>query len=799
MVSLPRRLLILVAFSLAAGVVLAGIMTPVVAGIGLAAQHGISSWNRLPSALNIRPLPMASKIYTADGHLLATFYYQDRIPVSLDEIPTVMQQSIISIEDYQFYSERGLDLKGLVRAALKDASGGARQGGSTLTQQYVKNILLQEAQTPAARQAAIADTLHRKIQEARYAIALAQRMTKAQILEGYLNIAYFGDGAYGVGAAAEHYFGEPVQRLTLPQSALLAGIVEDPTLYDPVLHPQHARARRDVVLARMAQLKVISQSAAAAAEAAPIKLHVTVARNGCVGTAAPYFCDYVVQDVLRNPVFGATPGQRAQLLEGGGLTIHTTLSSKDQQAAQQAVDNLAPWNGAVGSAEVMVQPNTGAIRAMVVNAPYGPAHGENSVNWAADASHGTSLGFQAGSSFKIFTLATALEQGIPLTTTYYAPPVINYPPGLTGLTDCAGHSLVWNSKITNATPNEGGTFNVLTATWASVNTFFAKLEQKTGLCGPATMAANLGVRQASGRPLRQVPSMVLGSNTVSPVDMAGAYAGFANNGLFCPPYAISEVIGQTGKALPLAHPACRQVVPPNVAATVTNVLTGVLTQPSGTAYGSSLPGRPAAGKTGTIDAFHQAWFDGYTPQLAAAVWVGFPHNPNLSMRNITIGGRFYPVVYGATLPAPIWQQSMQNALSGQPVEQFPAPDPQFYQGGAGVTVPNLDGKSVQTALSALNGLGLSASVGAGEVASSEPQGTVAGTSPPAGSAVSPGSSVTLLISNGQPPTTAASPSPQPSNSPAPQPGPGQPGPPQPSSSPGGPGRGGGGPPGQGGG
>lgn len=784
MVSLPRRLLVLIAFSVVAGVVLAGALTPVVAGIGLVAQRGINTWNRLPSALNIPPLPVASKIYTADGHLLATFYYQDRIPVTLNEIPAVMQQAIISIEDDQFYAEHGVDIKGLIRAAVKDATGAARQGGSTLTQQYVKNILLDEAQTPAERAAAIAPTLHRKIQEARYAIALAQRLSKAQILEGYLNISYFGDGAYGVGAAAEHYFGEPVQRLTLAQAALLAGIVEDPTLYDPVLHPAHARARRNTVLARMAQLGVISQATAAAAEASPLKLHVTLARNGCVGTAAPYFCDYVVQDVLLNPAFGATPAQRAHLLEVGGLTIHTTLSSKDQLAAQHALTNLAPWNGAVGAAEVMVQPNNGAIRAMAVNAPYGPGKGQNFVNWAVDASHGTSLGFQAGSSFKIFTLAAALEKGIPLTTRIYAPPVVHYPPGLTGFTDCAGHSLVWNSKITNASPNEGGTFDVLSATWASVNTFYAQLEQRTGLCLPATIAAELGVRQASGKPLRQVPSMVLGSNTVSPLDMAGAYAAFANNGLFCPPYAIAEVVARNGHPLYLAHANCRQVVPPNVAATVTNVLTGVLSQPSGTAYGSALANRPAAGKTGTIDAFHQAWFDGYTPQLAAAVWVGFPHNPNLSMTNITIGGRFYPVVYGATLPAPIWQESMNAALAGQPVQQFPAPDPSFYQGGnGGIAIPRVAGQTVTAAINSLDSLGFSVSVGPGEVDSSQPQGTVAGTNPPAGTAVAPGSTVTILISNGQPPPAPASPSPAPPPAKSP-------GPPQPSTSPAPPGHGG---------
>jgi membrane peptidoglycan carboxypeptidase len=768
-----NRLGSFLAVSVAAGAVTAGLLTPVVGGLGLLANRGISSWDRLPSALDVAPLPTASKIYTADGHLLATFYSQDRIPVTLGEIPEVMQKAIISIEDDRFYAEQGLDIRGLIRAAVNDARGGARQGGSTLTQQYVKNILLNEAHTPAQQAAATADTLQRKIQEARYALALSRRMSKAQILEGYLNIAYFGDGAYGVGAAAEHYFDEPVQRLDLAQAALLAGIVENPSLYDPALHPQYAEARRNVVLARMAQLGAISQAQAGAAEASRIQLHLTLARNGCVGTPAPYFCDYVVDEVLANPAFGANSTQRAQLLQSGGLIIHTTLASADQAAAQHALETLAPWDGHVGAAEVMVQPNTGAIRAMALNAPYGSAPGENSVNWAANASDGDSLGFPAGSSFKLFVLAAALQQGIPLDTTIYSPPSMG---PLSGYTNCAGDQLIYPS-VHNAEAAEGGLFNIITATWASVNTFYAQLEQRTGLCLPATFAGELGVTQASGAPLQQVPSMVLGSNDVSPVDMAGAYAAIADSGRFCPPVAITEVTDANGRPLPFARASCRQVLPPGLANTITSVLTGVLDQPTGTAYGSALPGRPAAGKTGTVDSFHDAWFDGYTPQLAAAVWVGYPHNQNDDMVNVTIGGRFYSAVYGASLPAPIWQMSMEGALAGAPVRTFPPPDPRYERGNT-VKVPNLGRESSQAAITSLSALGLGATVAAGSVPSVYPAGTVAFTSPPAGASDTVGSTVTLFLSSGQPPPVSLTPSPA-ASSPPPGPSPGPSGGPAP--------------------
>jgi membrane peptidoglycan carboxypeptidase len=750
-----QRIGLLAVVSVAAGLVAAGIAMPVVGGLGLVGRAGVDAFEKLPSYLNIPPLPVGSRILAANGRPLATFYYQNRIPVSIKQIPAVMQKAIIAIEDDRFYAETALDFKGLLRAAFKNTqAGGVVQGGSTLTQQYVKNILIDEAQgNPAEVRAVTADTVSRKIREARYAIALAQRLSKNQILEGYLNIAYFGDGAYGIGSAAEHYFGEPVGRHTLPQAALLAGIVQDPSLYDPAQHPVHAEHRRNTVLNRMAQLSMITPADAAAAAATPIRLHLTNTRNGCVNTFAPYFCQYVVDDLLANPAFGRTPQDRARLLTQGGLTITTTLDPTDQTAAQNAVDAKVPWNGTVGAAEAMIEPGTGDIRAMVVNAPYGPDHkkGQNSVNWAADEDHGGSTGFQTGSAFKVFVLAAALQEHIPVLTTIYAPPVIG---SLAGYTGCPALSSVYQGPIHNAEPGNGN-YNLLTGTWNSINTFYVQLEQRTGMCEPATLAAAMGLQRADGKPLNQYPSMVLGSNEVSPLDMADAYATLAAQGKHCPPVAITRVVDHSGHVLPLTTPACDQALDPGLANTETSILEGVIQHGTGTPANI---GRPAAGKTGTMDNFSAAWFCGYTPQLAAAVWVGFPAGiAGQSLENITLGGQTYSRVFGATIPAPIWQLSMSAALANEPVVDFPAAASQYLVGQT-VPVPDVTGAPPAAAVATLTAAGFQATVVPGRVNGTTRPGTVARTDPPAGTQAPQGSNVLVYISNGHPPPPSPSPS-----------------------------------------
>jgi membrane peptidoglycan carboxypeptidase len=754
----PRPALLVLVSGLA-GLLVAGLLLPVVGGLALVARAGIDQFNRLPGVLQVPPVPEVSRLVTRSGRTIATFYYQDRVPVPLSAVPKVMRNALIDIEDDRFYHDGGIDFRAVVRALVRNgAAGGVVQGGSTLTQQYVKNILLESATTKAQQQAAIADTLSRKIREAKYAIQLAHRESKAQILEGYLNIAYFGDGAYGIGAAARHYFGIRVQRLNLAQSALLAGLVQDPSAYDPVYYPGIARARRNVVLTRMYQLGTISRSQELAAMKQPLRLHVTRQPNGCQGTIAPFFCDYVLAELRFDPALGRTEQQRVTSLLRGGLTVVTTLNPKAQRAAQVAVDKKVGTHSRFAAAIAMVQPGTGQLEAMTENRVFGTGRGQTEVNYAADYRYGGSLGFQTGSAFKVFTLAAAMKEGIPLTLTLPAPPTIT----MNGFVNCQTGAVFPPWTVHNAEAAEGGVFNIPQATWASVNTFYVQLEKRTGLCAPADIAESMGVRQASGAPLQRVPSMTLGVNTLSPTDMAGAMATFAAHGLYCPVTAVLRILDRDRHVISAPRPQCRQVLDPGLADTETRVLQGVINNPSGTAYGVASLGRPAAGKTGTMDNFISAWFVGYTPNLAAAVAVGDPnggqHDP---MINVTINGQQYPYVFGATIPAPIWQLAMSGALAGTPVQQF-APASSRYEFGKMVMVPDVSGLSPAQAVAAIDAAGLSASVQPGQVPSSSPAGTVAFTAPSAGARVPVTSVVDIYVSNGHP---SASPSPSPSPSP----------------------------------
>lgn len=755
-----HRVWLLVAVSALAGLLLAGIMLPVVGGLGLAARTGVNDFENLPSSLTIPPLPQVSRILAADGSTLATFYYEDRIPVTLAQIPAVMRKAIVAIEDARFYEHHGIDIKGTLRALVTNGSAGSiRQGGSTLTQQYVKNVLIESAQSAQAQQAAHAPTLARKIREARYALALEHRFSKDEILERYLNIAYFGDGAYGVGSAALHYFGIPVQRLDLAQAATLAGLVQDPYAYNPALHPRAGRDRRDTVLRRMAQLRFVSQADADAAMTEPLKLHLKHQDNGCEGTAAPFFCDYVLADIKQDPALGATPGDRTRLLLRGGLTITTTLDRNVQKAAQHAVDSEVGRASRYGAAVAVVQPGTGAIEALAENRTYGSGKGQTRVDYAVDYDHGGSSGFQAGSTFKVFTLTAALQEGIPLSLHLSAPPQIT----LGSFTNCVTGIPFPPYTVHNAEPSEGGYFDIPHATWESVNTFYVQLEQKAGLCTPADIAHAMGVTRADGKPLLKVPAFTLGVNEVSPLDMADAMATLAAHGSHCAPVSIRKVVDAQGHVLPLNPQPCEQVMDPALADTVTSVLHGVIDgkDPFRTGIKASI-GRPAAGKTGTIEGFSDAWFVGYTPDLAAAVALGDPRGgQSHPLLGVTFNGVYYAHVFGGDVPAMIWRDTMRDALANVPPHDFTAAGSK-YTNGLKVTIPDVAGLAPAQAVKQLDQAHLTAVLDPNAVDSTQTAGSVAYTTPGAGSQVSPGTTVTVFVSNGTPPPPPPPPSPSPS-------------------------------------
>jgi membrane peptidoglycan carboxypeptidase len=764
------------------GLLLAGLAFPVVGALGLTAKSGADDFLALPDDLEAGPPAQRSKILASDGTLLATMYVQNRVNVALSSVPLVTRQAIIAIEDSRFYAHHGVDFKGIVRAAITNAgAGGVKQGASTLTQQYVKNALIDAAPDKAGQQAAKADSIDRKLREARYAIALERKLSKDQILERYLNIAYFGHGVYGIGTAANYYFAKGVNRLNLAQSALLAGMVQNPNTYDPSSKEPSIRAvtkaRRDVVLRRMEDLGFISDPLRRAAEGLGIFTAIRPVGSGCEDPAVqvPYFCDYVrhiLEDTPAGAALGTTRNERQRALFGGGLTIRTTLDPKMQLAAQTAVSEQVPRNDPSHAAAAIniVEPGTGNVRAMAVDRTYSDAKGAG--NTKVNLATGGKFGFQAGSTFKAFVIAEALREGIPVGLTLHAPQT--YSSKI--FKDYTPQGVV-PYKIANAGDSEAGTFNLLQATALSVNTYFLQLEERTGVDKPAALAESMGVHSVQDfvddQPLGRGGSFVLGPYGVSPLAMAGAYATFAAHGLYCPPRVVTQITGPDGKAKNVPPQNCDQVLEPGVADTVTSILRGVIDgpEPARTGIAASL-GRPAAGKTGTVNESKAAWFIGYTPQLAASVWLGVPNpnpGPNFGapepMKSITINHRYYQQVYGGSLPAPIWKQTMTQALEGVPSQDFSAADATVIA-GTKVPVPDVTGQPYDVAKQTLADAGFGVRSGGFVAAGPTPFGITPYTSPRAGTPVTVGTTITVYASNGRTP-----PSPSPTTTPSPQPPP----------------------------
>ncbi|WP_158079109.1 transglycosylase domain-containing protein [Actinomadura sp. CNU-125] len=513
-----------------AGLLVALMLIPTACTAGVGARDAARWFQTPPDDLEGLGVPQRSTILAADGSKIATFFYQNRVNVDLDDIAPIVRKAVVAIEDSRFYEHGALDTEGTMRALVTNlTSGGVEQGGSGITQQYVKNLLLVQAESDAERQAATEVTVARKIRELRYAVALEEKLSKDEILRRYLNIAYFGDGAYGIEAASRHYFSKHASELDLSEAAMLAGVVRYPHAYNPVANAELARERRDVVLDRMTELGWADPEKAAKAKERPLDLDLEDVDNGCVSSGAPFFCDYVQREILTDKAFGETAKERERLLKRGGLTIRTTLDPKAQRAAQRAVEKFVPpKNDAhLAAAEAMVEPGTGRIKAMAVGREMGDGteRGKTWINFAVDASHGSSIGMQAGSTFKPFTLAAALDEGMPFGTRIMAPR--SYTP--TGFRDCDGKNVGDPSAhLRNSADGEGGReFSLVTGTRHSVNTFFLKLEKEVGLCDTVEMAEELGMKQANGKPLEQYPSFTLGSNPVSPLRLAAAYAAFA--------------------------------------------------------------------------------------------------------------------------------------------------------------------------------------------------------------------------------------------------------------------------------
>ncbi|HEY7146525.1 MAG TPA: transglycosylase domain-containing protein [Streptosporangiaceae bacterium] len=703
---------VLVVVSAAAGLLVGAILVPVVGAIGVGARNAAKTFNTL-SVPSLGQLPSRSEIVDSAGRLIAYYYPNsiDRVPVSFHQIAPVMRQAIIAIEDARFYDHGAFDLRGTVRALVNDLQNNEVQGGSTLAQQYVKNALILTAKSQDEQREADAPTATRKIRELRMASIVSRQLTKNQLLAAYLNVAYFENGARGIQVAAERYFGTSAKKLTLTQSALLAGIVEFPSAYNPIMHPHAALQRRNEVLGKMADQHLITTAQASTAQQAPLGLHIhnTSLESGCTSHAArraAFFCDYVLAALRVDPAYRKA---YKALNTVGGLTIHTTLNPADQRAAQHAVNFVEPAHGSAnpgGNAdtEVLITPGTGKLRAIAVDRPYGNGPGQTTVDYAATKAYDGGVGVQTGSSSKLFTLLTALKQDVPFGFNMK----VSAPVTLTGYYNCHGDPITTPFTVHNAEGPGKGIFTLYNGTTGSINAFFAQLERKVGLCNVVKTAVSLGMTRGDGSSLlRQDPqdkhnlpaddiaSFTLGSVQVAPMSMAAAYATVAARGVYCKPIAIAKIVTARGKKLPVASPHCHRVLSKQVADAANFILQGVLT--TGTAGNRGI-GRPAAAKTGTADEGFYAAFAGFTPTLAGYVSVFNPVDPTTGGKMLGPPHSCYREVsgletcpaqmFGDDAPGATWQYTFLRAALGKARAFVAVPsDSLFFRLGNGFSSP----------------------------------------------------------------------------------------------------------------
>jgi membrane peptidoglycan carboxypeptidase len=679
------------------GVLIAGLFAPFILFLGFGSGAVAEGVRKLPQDLDSRRLAQRTTVLDRHGELLATFYDENRVTVRLEQVAPVMRKAILAIEDWRFYEHNAIDLQGTVRALLRNSTGDQSvQGGSTITQQLVKMELVDQARNNRQLRKATERSYARKLRELRYAFAVERNQSKRWILERYLNIAYFGDGAYGVEAAAQHYFSISADQLRLPQAAMLAGLVKNPSSYDPTNSRASARLRRNVVLQRMTELQLISERRSRRERSRGLGLELEQRPNGCVSTVAPFFCQYVREYLLTEKALGDTEQERAEQLRAGGLTIRTTLDVRMQRAADASVSrHVHPTDQAIG-AVAMVEPGTGAVRALAQSRPMGGdrSHGQTYLNYTVPEQYGDALGFQAGSTFKAFVLAAAVDQGIPLSTRILAPQQISIP--VARFRGCDGQ-LRSDDLWTPANSTGSGRFDLYGGTQQSVNTFFAQLELRTGLCRPYQLAREMGIR-LDDPDNQQVPSFTLGVVDTDPLSMAGAYATFAARGVHCSPRPVVSIEDSHGRVLKRYDDGCRRVLPATVADAVNDVLRGVQ-EPGGFGYGAGLAlAQSTAAKTGTTNTNRAVWFIGYTPGMATSAMLAGVDGQGRwkSLNGSQVGGVVIGRASGSANAGKLWGDAMRSVQGLLPDRDFVRPDPTLVS-GVPVTVPDVRGLSASEA------------------------------------------------------------------------------------------------------
>ncbi|HET7415537.1 MAG TPA: transglycosylase domain-containing protein [Arthrobacter sp.] len=711
------RILGFLGISALCGVLAAGLLVPMAAATGVTASQSIEFFDELPSELEVKPLSQPSRVLAKDGTQIASIYAENRKPVELDQVADVMEKAIVAIEDSRFYQHGGVDIQGIMRAAANNIMNGARQGASTITQQYVNNVLNNaRKRSEADEELLIGDNkdLGDKMREAKLAIAVEKKFSKKEILTGYLNIVFFNSNAYGIEAAANYFYGIPASDLNLQQAAMLAGMVRGPSLYNPITNPEIAKQRRNVVLNAMLRQGKITEAEHDRASSADLGLNVTPTENGCVAAnMAQYFCQYVEHAFK---TYGAPPAptkdlmeknpqkaeemqaardeyfaKREELLRRGGLTIKTTLDPRLQKVAQAEVNDTAPPGenpDKIGASMVSVQPGTGKILSMAQNTEIVAPEGEwsNVYNFNVDANMGGTGGYQVGSTYKPYTLAAWLADGRSLGDIVDASQRI-YERDFPWKASCAPDDYKafgyydpndpYNptSMLDNFSDGYYHKMSVLDGIVKSINTATMASAAELDLCSISGIANATGLHDGRTQEDIQnlkISSLIGGSSqSISPLSMAASFATFSSGGIYCEPYAIVSITDRNGNKLDIPKQDCERTVKKKVAQGVNYALQEVIERGSGYYLN---PGVPAGLKTGTTDDSVQTWTVGYTRGISTASWVGNPDKyRSLDGLEFLGNGTTHDYVDGATYAGEAWQAYMKQVADLYSTAKFPKP------------------------------------------------------------------------------------------------------------------------------
>lgn len=745
-----------------AGVMVAVMLTPIMAISGVTLKNTIGVFDTMPDFIALDQLAQTNEIYAqvdqdpANGYQkIASVYWQNRQEVGWDQVSQYLKDAAVAGEDRRFYEHRGVDIQSVIRAALGNAvSGGVQSGASTLTMQVIKNVYVQRAEAlpteeerTKAYNEATATSFQRKFKEMKLALGLEKRYTKEQILLSYLNISSFGGNTYGVESAAQLYFGKSAKDVTISEAASLVAIVQYPmqrNLADPANYEAN-QARRDVVLSAMRDEGYITEAEYTEAVNIPVDenfVHLTVPLSGCIAADeyARWFCDFVVKNVTNFEALGQTKEERLNNWHIGGYKLYTTMNYKLQKYAQKKTwivpkDENKPK---IGAAQVSIEVGTGRVLTMTGNKIFndtlqGGGKDSSAVNFATDRDYGGSSGFQTGSTYKIFGLLAWLQAGHGLNelvdASEFKKDQSKY---LDTCTDGGGPwGGVWEFRNDS---RSGKAITVLDAVRASVNSAFASIGEQLDQCAIRKAAESLGIHRADNNTLKTNPSAILGTNELSPLSLVASFAGIANDGKYCEPIIIDHIVGPDGSELAGQSPKCTQGISPDVAHGAIYAMERVMGGGTGSAS-NPRDGVPIFGKTGTTDSSNQTWIVTSTSRVASVAWVGnivgkYP------MRQYPGGATFRHRIMSAVMKA---ANAMYTGEKG-----WPNP-PAKMLAGSSVTVPALRGLSVEAATTLLKGLGFDVKVGPAEESELE-DGLVVKSNPAEGSRLAAGMTITLTPS-----------------------------------------------------